>query len=142
MMNRNIAATYSLYPFAAATEGRQQARQTRSSTCLTLPPISLSHACNLQGANAGEMVGFICGTCCPGSELSHETMSGHDPAGPTLCIHSVVVDEKFRRKGYATTMLKVYVCVCVRACFNLCVYACFCLCVSARAPVAEDAHRV
>lgn len=55
---------------------------------------------------AGEMVGFVCGTCCPGSELSHETMSLHDPAGPTLCIHSVVVAERFRRRGYATTMLK------------------------------------
>lgn len=51
---------------------------------------------------------MVCGTCCQGTELSHESMDGHDPSGPTLCIHSVVVAESLRRKGYATTMLKVH----------------------------------
>lgn len=53
------------------------------------------------------MVGLICGTCCQGSELTHASMDGHDPDGPTLCIHSVAVAEKLRRRGYATTLLKV-----------------------------------
>ena len=60
-----------------------------------------------QGSHAGEMFSMVCGTCCQGAELSHESMDGHDPNGPTLCIHSVVVAESHRRKGYATTMLKV-----------------------------------
>lgn len=63
----------------------------------------------LQGSHAGEMVSMVCGTCCQGAELSHESMDGHDPSGPTLCIHSVVVAESHRRKGYATTLLKVHV---------------------------------
>lgn len=49
----------------------------------------------------------MCGTCSQGEELSHESMHLHDPNGQTLCIHSVVVAEKFRRRGYATEMLKV-----------------------------------
>lgn len=60
------------------------------------------------GSHAGEMVSMVCGTCCQGAELSHESMDGHDPSGPTLCIHSVVVAESHRRKGYATTLLKAY----------------------------------
>ena len=55
------------------------------------------------------MVSIVCGTCCQGAELSHESMDGHDPSGPTLCIHSVVVAESHRRKGYATTLLKVQI---------------------------------
>eukprot|EP00904_Undaria_pinnatifida_P007848 jgi/Undpi1/4193/HiC_scaffold_16.g07560.m1 len=60
------------------------------------------------GIHAGEMVSMVCGTCCQGSELTHESMEGHDPDGPTLCIHTVVVAESHRRKGYARTMLKAY----------------------------------
>ena len=36
-------------------------------------------------------------------------MSTHDPEGSILAIHSVVVKEDCRRKGYATAMLKNYV---------------------------------
>ncbi|CAN0519649.1 unnamed protein product, partial [Scytosiphon promiscuus] len=59
------------------------------------------------GSSGGELVGFVCGTCSQGEELSHESMHLHDPTGQTLCIHSVAVAEKFRRRGYATAMLKV-----------------------------------
>ncbi|CAM9660009.1 unnamed protein product [Choristocarpus tenellus] len=59
--------------------------------------------------SGGKLVGFVCGTCCPGSELSHESMSDHDPSGPTLCIHSVVVDQQYRRSGIASALLKAYV---------------------------------
>lgn len=61
----------------------------------------------LQGGVGRELVGFVCGTCSLGEELSHESMHLHDPNGPTLCIHSVAVAEKFRRRGYATAILKV-----------------------------------
>ena len=59
------------------------------------------------GSEAGELAGFVCGTLSQGEELSHESMHLHDADGATLCIHSVAVAEKFRRRGYATAMLKV-----------------------------------
>uniref|UniRef100_A0A7S0WTU9 N-acetyltransferase domain-containing protein n=1 Tax=Chlamydomonas leiostraca TaxID=1034604 RepID=A0A7S0WTU9_9CHLO len=43
-----------------------------------------------------------------GDELTHETMSTHDPDGVTLCVHSVCVREDMRRKGVALKMLKAY----------------------------------
>eukprot|EP00752_Nemacystus_decipiens_P014708 g13098.t2 len=61
------------------------------------------------GGEAGELAGFVCGTLSQGEELSHESMHLHDPDGATLCIHSVAVAEKFRRRGFATSMLKAYV---------------------------------
>jgi predicted PhzF superfamily epimerase YddE/YHI9/GNAT superfamily N-acetyltransferase len=62
-------------------------------------------------SNAADLVGFVCGTCCKGRELLDETMSTHDSSAEatTLCIHSVVVQEEYRRKGLATVMLKEYV---------------------------------
>jgi predicted PhzF superfamily epimerase YddE/YHI9/GNAT superfamily N-acetyltransferase len=61
--------------------------------------------------NAADLVGFVCGTCCQGAELLDETMSTHDISAKatTVCIHSVVVEEHYRRKGLATAMLKEYV---------------------------------
>jgi guanine nucleotide exchange factor len=35
-------------------------------------------------------------------------MSEHEPEGTVLCVHSVSVDESFRRRGVAVRMLKVY----------------------------------
>ena len=36
-------------------------------------------------------------------------MSEHDPHGPTLCLHSVVVRAAFQRRGLATWMLRQYI---------------------------------
>jgi uncharacterized protein YciI/GNAT superfamily N-acetyltransferase len=55
----------------------------------------------------GTIIGFVCSTLC--KEFTEESMSRHDPDGDLLAIHSVVVEEKFRRKGLATAMLKHYV---------------------------------
>lgn len=54
--------------------------------------------------------GFTNGTVANG-DLTHETMSVHDPEGTssTLCVHSVVVREQDRRKGIALRMLQAYV---------------------------------
>jgi GNAT superfamily N-acetyltransferase len=54
------------------------------------------------------LVGLVCGTLCCGSTLLHETMHEHDPAGTTLCIHSVVVAAAHRRRGIASAMLRAY----------------------------------
>ncbi|GMF13517.1 unnamed protein product [Phytophthora lilii] len=55
------------------------------------------------------LVGFVNGTLTARDELGDESMSQHDPHGTLLCIHSVVVDSAFRRRGLAAQMLKRYV---------------------------------
>jgi len=55
----------------------------------------------------GKIVGFVCATRC--SLFEEESMSTHDPEGKLLAIHSVVVQQKYRRKGIASAMLKRYV---------------------------------
>lgn len=54
----------------------------------------------------GDVEGFVCGTRC--RVLDHDSMTTHDPNGPWLAIHSVVVAPERRRRGVATAMLKEY----------------------------------
>ncbi|RHY13653.1 hypothetical protein DYB37_009451 [Aphanomyces astaci] len=56
-----------------------------------------------------QLVGFVNGTLAPRRDLEDETMSLHDPNGHFLCIHSVVIDTAYRRRGLASAMLKHYV---------------------------------
>ena len=60
--------------------------------------------------SAEELIGFVCGTCCAGTELTDETMSTHSdaPDATTLCVHSVVVDAAHRRRGVASATLREY----------------------------------
>mmetsp|Transcript_47724 Transcript_47724/g.135703 ORF Transcript_47724/g.135703 Transcript_47724/m.135703 type:complete len:492 (-) Transcript_47724:118-1593(-) len=58
---------------------------------------------------ADALVGFIVSTTAPGDELEEETMSTHSPGGPSICIHSVVVAAKHRRRGIALAMVRAYV---------------------------------
>jgi predicted PhzF superfamily epimerase YddE/YHI9/ribosomal protein S18 acetylase RimI-like enzyme len=53
------------------------------------------------------VIGYICSTRC--REFEHESMSLHIPNGSLLAIHSVVVQQKYRKRGIATAMLKEYV---------------------------------
>jgi len=55
-----------------------------------------------------EIVGFICGTLSETQQLVEETMSEHNSGGKYLCIHSVVVAEKFRRKKIGVQMMQQY----------------------------------
>jgi predicted PhzF superfamily epimerase YddE/YHI9/GNAT superfamily N-acetyltransferase len=55
----------------------------------------------------GELAGFVNGTLAAG-ELTADTMAVHDPAGATLCIHSVVIAEGLRRQGLAAWLLARY----------------------------------
>jgi len=57
--------------------------------------------------NTGCLVGFINGTRC--DEFTEESMEEHDACGKYLAIHSVCVKEEYRRKGFATAMLKKYI---------------------------------
>ena len=52
------------------------------------------------------IIGFICSTRC--NEFIEESMSTHDATGSILAIHSVVVDEPYRRMGVASAMMQHY----------------------------------
>uniref|UniRef100_A0A7S2RT05 N-acetyltransferase domain-containing protein n=1 Tax=Rhizochromulina marina TaxID=1034831 RepID=A0A7S2RT05_9STRA len=54
------------------------------------------------------LVGFINGTRAEGDTLTDESMEEHMPEGRSLCIHSVVVAEKYRRCGVARAALQAY----------------------------------
>lgn len=53
------------------------------------------------------VIGFICATRC--KIFDEESMVTHDSTGPLLAVHSVVVDEQYRRQGVAAFMMKDYV---------------------------------
>lgn len=57
----------------------------------------------------GSLQGFVCGTIIKGQVLEDESMSVHEAEGTTLCVHSVVVSESIRRRGFASRMLRHYV---------------------------------
>jgi ribosomal protein S18 acetylase RimI-like enzyme len=59
--------------------------------------------------DAGEVLGFVCGTRAPGARLTHATMHGHDPAGESLCVHSVVVAHAARRRGIGAALVRAIV---------------------------------
>jgi len=54
-----------------------------------------------------EVIGFICATRT--NSFDHESMSAHNHSGRLLAIHSVVVEEPYRRQGVASAMLQDYV---------------------------------
>src|SRR5690554_6805093 len=58
---------------------------------------------------ADNIVGFVNGTVTTSTELTEESMEKHEPQGSTLCIHSVCIDQKQRRKGYGGETLKRFV---------------------------------
>lgn len=58
---------------------------------------------------SGEVVGFTCGTRARGATLTHESMKRHDPAGESVCVHSVVVDAAWRRRGLGSALVRAVV---------------------------------
>jgi len=57
---------------------------------------------------AGTLRGYVCGTLTSADRLTDKSMATHEPLGTTLCIHSVVVAEPFRRKGLGGWILRLY----------------------------------
>ncbi|KAJ2725558.1 hypothetical protein GGI07_001186 [Coemansia sp. Benny D115] len=55
-----------------------------------------------------ELLGYIMSTQGASALVTHESMSKHDPNGPTVCIHSVCVAPKWRRRGIALRLLNAY----------------------------------
>jgi len=71
--------------------------------------IALAPECFLLAEDAaGELLGFVCGTRSVDDTLTHASMSRHDPAGASLCVHSVVVAEPHRRRGLGGALLARY----------------------------------
>ena len=60
-----------------------------------------------QQGNNEIIIGFVCGTRC--DEFTEESMSEHNPTGRLLAIHSVVINEQYRRKGIGLNMMKQYI---------------------------------
>jgi predicted PhzF superfamily epimerase YddE/YHI9/ribosomal protein S18 acetylase RimI-like enzyme len=59
--------------------------------------------------SAREIIGFVCATATDKTVLTEESMSAHiKEGGRSVAIHSVVVAEKWRRKGLAKHMLGLY----------------------------------
>jgi ribosomal protein S18 acetylase RimI-like enzyme len=61
------------------------------------------------GSNSESLLGFVCGTRWNEDSLGDDSMGGHDPAGGSLCIHSVVVGEEHRRRGVGLAMVRAFV---------------------------------
>lgn len=64
-----------------------------------------NHVDSLRGM--GEIIGYVCATRC--HQFTEESMKVHQPNGSFLAIHSVVVDERYRRQGTGLAMLKEYI---------------------------------
>lgn len=60
-------------------------------------------------APATRLMGFVMGTLSTSSVLTHDSMSTHEAKGEYLCIHSVVVAEKYRKKGLGKAVLVAYI---------------------------------
>jgi ribosomal protein S18 acetylase RimI-like enzyme len=58
---------------------------------------------------AGTVIGFVCGTRAPGATLTHASLHHHDPAGESLCVHSVVVAAEARRRGLGLALTRAVV---------------------------------
>lgn len=64
--------------------------------------------CWVVGEVAGRLVGLVCGTRVHAARLDHASMHSHEPTGPNLCVHSVVVDSAHRRRGLGLALLAAY----------------------------------
>ncbi|KAI0030083.1 acyl-CoA N-acyltransferase [Vararia minispora EC-137] len=54
------------------------------------------------------LIGYANATLSSAETLTHASMSHHDPAGRSVCIHAVCVREEYRRRGIASAILKEY----------------------------------
>ncbi|XP_078263575.1 uncharacterized protein LOC144597822 [Rhinoraja longicauda] len=57
----------------------------------------------------GKLVGFICATRSVADHITKRSMEVHESAGTTVCIHSVCVDQAWRRCGIALSLLGHFV---------------------------------
>lgn len=57
-----------------------------------------------------DFIGFISATAASDDtrHITKESSKNHDVYGHVLCIHSIVIDSQYRRKGYGTAMMTLY----------------------------------
>jgi PhzF family phenazine biosynthesis protein len=55
----------------------------------------------------GKIVGYVTATRC--HQFTEKSMKTHDPTGPLLAIHSLVIDSNQRRQGYGAALMKNYI---------------------------------
>ncbi|KXN81928.1 hypothetical protein AN958_03394 [Leucoagaricus sp. SymC.cos] len=55
-----------------------------------------------------KLIGHVCGTQSPLTYYTKESMSVHVPSSPSICVHSVVLLESYRKKGIGIQMLREY----------------------------------
>lgn len=63
----------------------------------------------LEDPSNGKIIAFINGTCTKDLKIVEESMAHHDQDGKTLIIHSVVVDQSYRRNKIALDFLHHYI---------------------------------
>lgn len=69
-----------------------------------------SHLCYVcTHVDDSKLIGFVASTGAPNdtTRMTHDMVHNHDQ-GNVLCIHSVVIAEQYRGKGYGRYMLKSY----------------------------------
>lgn len=82
-------------------------RQEHASEYFQLCTVENTDRQDDEETTSSPIIGFVCGTRC--DDFTEESMSTHKDDGRILAIHSVVVDEAYRRRGVATAMLRHYV---------------------------------
>jgi ribosomal protein S18 acetylase RimI-like enzyme len=63
---------------------------------------------NNAGPQPHHLIGLCMATRTASTTLSHSSMSQHDINGRTVCLHSICIDPKERRKGNGLNLLKAY----------------------------------
>ena len=94
----------------AATRSKFQYRQHHAASffrCAVLFDNAQAAAAGDDTAATTTVIGFVNATRC--RVFTHHSMATHISGGPLLAIHSVVVQEQYRRQGIATAMLQDYV---------------------------------
>jgi len=56
-----------------------------------------------------QLLGFICSTLSKSENLTHESMTIHDPEGKTICVHSVCVNPEHQRQKIGSALLEEYI---------------------------------
>eukprot|EP01067_Filipodium_phascolosomae_P008997 Filipodium_phascolosomae@DN7918_c0_g1_i1.p1 len=93
---------------SAASEERFKSRQKQAPYLFyCLHHVSAPGGVGGGAGGGGRVVAHITSTCSEG-ELTEDSMGQHLEGGDNICIHSVAVKDKLRRRGIALAFLKVY----------------------------------
>ncbi|KAF9131933.1 hypothetical protein BGW39_001099 [Mortierella sp. 14UC] len=90
-------------------QDQEQHQHGEDAPGLNPKPSTIDHNANpKEDEDTSLLVGYIVSTLVSGDNLTHDSMSSHDPSGNAVCIHSVCISSAFQRRGVATRMLKEY----------------------------------